>query len=208
MPQIMQNRFGELSTTVPPQNEISIMREFDFTLKFALANINTEAENYVESLGKAGCDDAIIGIGKKGRIAFQFCREAKDASEAIFSAIKEIKSVIPDARLVEATPDLVSVSDIAELLGFSHQNIRKLIHSLTFPEPIYEGQFAVWHLAKVLQWFEQGQSKKIEPSLMEIANANMQLNIAKELANLDPQFYARISATLKYKEYIHNNPVK
>jgi hypothetical protein len=87
-----------------------MMTEFDFTLKFALANINTDAENYVESLGKAGCHDALIGIGKKGRIAFQFCRQAKDASEAIFTAIKEIKSVIPDARLVEATPDLVTDS--------------------------------------------------------------------------------------------------
>ena len=172
------------------------MKEFDFTLKFAFSNINTEAKNYVESLGKAGCDDAIIGIGKKGRIAFQFCREAKDASEAIFSAIKEIKSVIPDARLIEATPDLVSVSDIAELLGFSHQNIRKLIHNLTFPEPIHEGKFVVWHLAKVLQWFEQKQP--IEPSLMEIANANMQLNISKEFANLDPKFHAKISAALNF----------
>jgi len=174
------------------------MKEFDFTLKFAFSNINTEAENYVESLGKAGCDDAIIGIGKKGKIAFQFCREAKDASEAIFSAIKEINSVIADARLVEATPDLVSVSDIAELLGFSHQNIKKLRHNLTFPEPIHEGTFVVWHLAKVLQWFEQGQGKQIEPSLMEIANANMQLNIAKEFASLEPQFQARISAALKF----------
>jgi len=196
MPQIMPNRFGELSITVPPQNEISIMREFDFTLKFALANINIDAENYVELLGKAGCNDAIIGIGKKGRIAFQFCREAKDAYEAIFSAIKEIKSVIPDARLIEATPDLVTVYEMAELLEFSHQNIRELINNLTFPEPIYEGKFAVWHLAKVLQWFEQGHNQKIEPTLMEIANANMQLNIAKEFASLDPQIYARISATL------------
>ncbi|MCK5523693.1 MAG: DNA-binding protein [Thiomargarita sp.] len=172
------------------------MKEFDFTLKFAFSNLNTEAEDYVELLGQAGCDDALIGIGKKGRIAFQFCREAKDASEAILTAIKEIKSVIPDARLVEATPDLVGLSDIAELLGFSRQNIRKLIHSLTFPEPIHEGKFAVWHLAKVLQWFEQGQRKPIEPSLMEIANANMQLNIAKEFASLEPQFHAKISALI------------
>jgi hypothetical protein len=61
------------------------MKEFDFTLKFAFSHINTEAEYYVELLGKAGCDDALIGIGKKGRIAFQFCREAKDASEAILT---------------------------------------------------------------------------------------------------------------------------
>jgi predicted DNA-binding transcriptional regulator AlpA len=172
------------------------MKEFDFTLKFAFSHINTEAEDYVELLGKAGCDDALIGIGKKGRIAFQFFREAKNASEAILTAIKEIKSVIPDARLIEATPDLVGVSDIAELLGFSRQNIRKLIHSLTFPEPIHEGNFYVWHLAKVLHWFEQGQRKQIEPSLMEIANANMQLNIAKEFACLEPQFHAKISALM------------
>ncbi len=174
------------------------MKAFDFTLKFAFSNINTEPEDYVELLGKAGCDDALIGIGQKGRIAFQFCRQAKNAYEAILTAITDIKSVIPDARLIEATPDWVGVSDIAELLGFSSQNMTKLIltHSRTFPEPIHDGQFAVWHLAKVLQWFEQGQHQPIEPALMEIANANMQLNIAKEFASLEPQFHAKISALM------------
>jgi hypothetical protein len=174
------------------------MKQFDFTLKFSLSNTNSEAESYIELLGKVGCDDALIGIGQKGRIALQFFREANNAYEAILTAIKEVKSVIPDARLVEATPDLVSIYDMAEILGFSCQDMRKLIltDDLTFPTPIHEGKFAIWHLAKVLKWFEQKQRKYIEASLMEIANANMQLNIAKESASLNPQFHSKISLFL------------
>jgi len=174
------------------------MKEFDFTLKFAFSKINTNAEQYVELLGEAGCDDALIGIGQKGRIALQFCREEESAFQAVITAIREVKSVIPDAKLIEATPDFVGISDIADLLGFSRQNMRKLVltHSLTFPTPVHEGKSSIWHLAKVLKWFEQGQRKSIEPRLMEIASANMQLNILKESVHLDAQFRSKISALM------------
>ncbi|KHD09290.1 DNA-binding protein [Candidatus Thiomargarita nelsonii] len=164
------------------------MREFEFTLKFALTDTSKDASCYVELLGEAGCNDALVGIGQKGRIAFAFCREAESAYQAVLSAIKNIKSVIPDAELIEATPDMVGISDIADLLGLTRQNLRELVlnHSTTFPTAIHDGNSAIWHLANVLTWFKQGKRKIIEPSLMEIANANMQLNIAKETKNLDP----------------------
>lgn len=174
------------------------MREFEFILKFALTEESTDASHYVELLGKAGCDDALIGIGQNGRIALEFCREATSAFEAVLSATKDVKNVIPDAKLIEATPDLVGISDIADLLGFTRQNMRKLVlsHSETFPAPIHEGKSAIWHLANVLNWFEQRKRKTIESSLIEIANANMQLNIAKETTNLDPSLQSKISSIL------------
>ena len=46
------------------------MHEYEFTLKFSLQNAQADPQEYVESLGKAGCDDALIGIGQCGRIAF------------------------------------------------------------------------------------------------------------------------------------------
>lgn len=171
------------------------MTTFEFTLKFALTDAHADPEGYVALLGEAGCDDALIGIGQKGRLALQFLREAQNAADAVMSAIADVKAAIPDARLIEATPDLVGLSDIAKHLGFSRQNMRKLMltHQLTFPAPIHEGKSAIWHLAKVLKWFEQGQRKTIDPVLMQIANANMQLNIAKGAINLDPQFQSKVS---------------
>ncbi len=79
------------------------MKEFEFTLKFYFSDSSKDAEEYVEKLAEAGCDDAIIGIGQKGRIALQFSREAENAFEAVMSAIKDVKSVISDAKLIEAT---------------------------------------------------------------------------------------------------------
>lgn len=171
------------------------MKEFDFTLKFAFLDSSAEADEYIEKLGEAGCDDAIIGIGQKGRIALHFTREADNAFEAIVSAISDVKGVIPHARLVEATPDLVGLSDIAELLGFTRQNMRKLMitYSQSFPPPVHEGQTSIWHLSNILQWFELKQHRPIDSSIKEVALVTMQVNIAKENASSDSRYQSRLS---------------
>jgi len=46
-----------------------MMALYDFTLKFALGQQGADPESYVDRLYEAGCDDALIGIGKRGRIA-------------------------------------------------------------------------------------------------------------------------------------------
>lgn len=173
-----------------------LIKEFEFTLKFAFPNATAEPKHFVERLGKAGCDDAIIGVGQKGRIALQFSREANNALEAISSAIKDVKSVIPDARLIESTPDLVGLTDIAQLLGFSRQNMRKLMqsHIQTFPPPVHSGTTSIWHLCDVLQWFELKQNRTIDPAIKEVALANMEINLFKEYANLEPSSQAKLAA--------------
>ena len=103
------------------------------------------------------------------------------------SAINEVKRAIPGAKLIEATPDLVGLSDIAEILGFSRQNIRKLMlnNQASFPAPIHEGKASLWHLSSVLTWLQQENRYSIDEPLIHVAKANMQLNIAKEAANLE-----------------------
>src|SRR5208283_848057 len=103
------------------------MTEFDFLLKFDLPDPETDPDKFVDALYEAGCDDAAIGIGQHGRVALSFTREATSALEAVASAIADVKKAIPEARLVEATPDLVGLTDIAQILGCSRQNIRKLV---------------------------------------------------------------------------------
>lgn len=161
--------------------------EYDFTLKFLLNESQVDPSIYVESLGESGCDDAIIGIGEKGKIALQFNREAASALEAVSSAINEVLSVIPNAKLIEATPDLVGLTEIAEIIGFSRQNMRQLVirHAQSFPEPVYSGSLNLWHLLTVLNWFEEKQGKSIATSLKEIAETNMQLNLMREARKLN-----------------------
>ena len=103
------------------------MHEYEFTLKFKFPDVSVSPENYVEDLAQAGCDDALIGIGQQGRIALNFNREADNALSALCSAIEQVKSVIPKAQLIEAMPDLVGLSDIAEVMGYSRQNMRQLM---------------------------------------------------------------------------------
>jgi hypothetical protein len=47
--------------------------------------------------------------------------------QALLSALSDVQRVMPDAKLVEASPDLVGLTDIANLLGFSRQYMRKLL---------------------------------------------------------------------------------
>ena len=174
------------------------MNEYEFTLKFQFYDTSIDPESYIDRLAEAGCDDALCGIGQHGRIALNFNRTADNALNAICSAIKDIKSVIPDAKLIEATPDFVGLSDIAEVVGYSRQNIRKLMinNSRSFPTPIHEGKSAIWHLSSVLTWLKEGKGYSIDDSLLDIATATMQLNLAKETFNLDPVINAKIGAIL------------
>ncbi|MDP5138487.1 DNA-binding protein [Rheinheimera baltica] len=164
------------------------MKLYEFILKFTLPDANQDAANYIEDLALAGCDDALIGIGQPGRIALQFNREATSAFAAITSAIKDVKTAIPAAELIEATPDLVGLSDIADLLGFSRQNMRKIMlnHNQSFPAPLHSGSSSIWHLAKVLNWFSQQQNKAVAPEITEVAQVTMQVNIARALSELQP----------------------
>ena len=174
------------------------MNEFEFTLNFILSDQQTDMEQAVEELAEAGCDDALIGIGQRGRIGLQFNREAPTAIDAISQAISEVKSVLPDARLIEATPDLVGVTDIANILQFSRQNMLKLVnkHHSSFPPPVHEGKAALWHLASVLQWFQTEQRKSIQETLVAVAQATMQLNLVKESKQLNPGYRDRFESLL------------
>lgn len=157
------------------------MTEYDFTLKYRLADPEVDPEQYLEALQMAGCDDALIGIGKKGRIALDFSRYANSALEAVSSAINSVKLAIPEAKLVEASPDFVGLSDIAEFFGFSRQYMRKLfdLNMVDFPEPVHEGKPTLWHLSDVLSWFETRENTSVDQALLEVSRINMQLNFYK-----------------------------
>ena len=174
------------------------MQEYEFTLTFNVPDPSHTPESYLDNLAQVGCDDALIGIGQKGRIALNFTREAECAINALYSAIEQVKSVIPDAQLIEAIPDFVGLSDIADVVGYSRQNIRKLMlnNQASFPPPIHEGSSALWHLASVLDWLKEGKGYAIDDSLRDLAKATMQLNLAKEAFKLDPVINAKFTAVL------------
>ena len=135
------------------------MNEFEFELIFKISDDQNKIDSLIELLYEAGCDDAVIGSGKQGMLGFMFTREAKSAQEAFESAISNIKSVIPDAKLIEAKPDFAGISDIAEFARCTRQNILKIFSSTEAPVPIHTGGQSYWHLSDALTWLSHKSSK-------------------------------------------------
>ncbi|ADP98685.1 hypothetical protein ABWH88_16540 [Marinobacter adhaerens] len=97
---------------------------------------------------------------------------------------------------VEAGPDLVGISDMASLLNFSRQNMRKLIqtHLASFPLPVHEGASALWHLVDVLTWFSETQRRAIPTDLMGVAGVSMGVNLVREVRRVDHQLQAQLDS--------------
>jgi hypothetical protein len=75
--------------------------EFQFTLRFDVGDEFAGSDVLVERLWAAGCDDAIVGLGCAGRVALSFGREAPTRDKAIDSALRDVASALPSARLLE-----------------------------------------------------------------------------------------------------------
>lgn len=156
--------------------------EYVFTLKYQLADSDTDLDALVGRLGTAGCDDALVGVGQPGRLALEFSREAGSAEEAVRTALVDVKKAIPSARLIEASPDLVGLTDVADVVGVSRQAMRKMMltHRATFPVPVHEGSASIWHLAEVLDWLMTRGGYQIDVGVLDIAKVALEVNIAKE----------------------------
>ena len=159
--------------------------EFTFTLKYQLPTHDTDTDALIERLAEQGCDDALVGVGQPGRLGLEFVREAASAREAVESALADVQRAVPEARLIEATPDLVGLTDVAEVMGVTRQNMRKLVVSYpTFPTPVHEGSSAIWHLAEVLGWMEGKGYQQVPRVVLDVARVAMQVNIRKENARV------------------------
>ncbi|USX29487.1 DNA-binding protein [Oxalobacteraceae bacterium OTU3CINTB1] len=156
--------------------------EYIFTLKYQLADDDRDADGLVERLGQQGCDDALVGIGQPGRLALEFTRDADNAEAAVRSALADVRRAIPSATLTEVAPDLVGLTDVAELVGVSRQNMRKLMLTYpgSFPAPVHEGSSSIWHLADVLAWLHTKGGYSLTQDVLEVANVALQVNVAKE----------------------------
>ncbi|NWD07246.1 helix-turn-helix transcriptional regulator [Pseudomonas gingeri] len=170
--------------------------EYDFTLRYQLSEHNDDQDALIERLYECGCDDSLIGSGVPGRLALKFCRDAESAVQALLSALQDVKRAIPDARLIEVVPDLVGLSDIADIVGVSRQNMRKLMlgHGASFPLAVHEGSSSVWHLAEVLGWLE-GRGYDLEPQMIETAQAAQDINLTKatsKLGAVNPEWLALV----------------
>lgn len=152
--------------------------EYAFTLKYQLSDDDRDPDALVESLGEAGCEDALVGVGQPGRLALEFTREAAHADAAVRSALADVRRAVPSAKLIEVAPDLVGLTDVAQIVGVSRQNMRKLMlaHPGSFPAPVHEGNASIWHLADVLAWLQSKGSYSLARDVLEVARVALQVN--------------------------------
>ena len=157
--------------------------EIEFTLKYRLSANDANHDELVERLYEAGCDDALVGLGVPGQLGLEFIREASSAEEAILSALADVRRAIPDAQLIEVGPDLVGLTEVADLLEMSRQNMRKVMlkNPAEFPVPVHSGSSSIWHLALVLQFLQEREYLVSQP-MVDVSRAAMRLNIEKEAA--------------------------
>ena len=177
------------------------MAEFDFTLRFDVSSLDPRPDEWVEQLAAAGCDDAVIGTGVPGRIALDFKRDALTAEDAVLSAVRDVKAALPEARLIEASPDLVGYTEVAEIVGRSRQNIRKLLLARRpgGPAPVHEGASTLWHLAPVLVWLRDEKDYSIDTETIELAQTNMRVNVAATQVNYGSSINDEILQVLEEK---------
>ena len=129
-------------------------------------------------------------------ISLDFMREAPSAFEAISGAITNVKKVIPNAILIEASPDFVGLTDIAEIMGCTRQNIRNVILNDRSRSPlaVYEGTPSIWHLSEVLTWLKEDKTYTIDEALLEVSRINMNFNIARNWRKIEPTLQENIKA--------------
>ncbi|WP_341733360.1 hypothetical protein [Microcoleus sp. EPA2] len=172
------------------------MNEYDFTVKFNLEKSLANTDDFIEKLYAGGCDDALIGVGNKGYLALNFIRDASSAYEAISTAIHDVKRVVQGVTLIEAAPDLVGLTDAAKILGYTQQHMKNLSleSNSKFPIPVYEGAHSIWHLAEILIWLRENRMHSIDDTLLDIAQTNMNINIARSWQKIHPDTQESIKA--------------
>gem|GEM_PF-92073 len=177
-----------------PRKPATVPREYTFLLRYRLSEDLSAPDDVVSRLAEHGCRDALIGIGAPGRVALEFAREADSAESAFLSALRDVREALPGARLVEAGPDLAGLTEAADLVGVSRQNLHKLRrrHSGSFPPPVHDGTMAIWHLSDLLSWLEARQEYQVPCELREIAGVAKQINLARSLGDLEPALSERV----------------
>lgn len=175
--------------------------KYEFTLTYKLDPADSDLDDLIERLGEARCTDALVGMGLAGHLCLDFTRNSTSAEQAMLSAISDVNRAIPSAKLVEAGPDFVGLTDAADLVGVTRQNLRKLMvmHWAAFPSPVHAGSTSIWHLALVLQFLEARRYKFARP-LIDIAVVAMQVNRAREAVLMGQPVDARFAtANLGFK---------
>ncbi len=110
-----------------------------------------------DALFEAGCDDALLG-SRDGVVFLDFARTADSFSEAVSTAVRDVRTAGFDVLRVEPD-DLVSASEIARRTKRTRQSIRQLCTGTRgpggFPPPYarLKSTSPLWRWTDIAKWF-------------------------------------------------------
>lgn len=159
-----------------------MMRTYTFTL--IVEGPDLQADEMVDALFGAGCDDALVGA-VDGVQYVEFDREAETPEQAILSAVADIESVegAQVARLADA--GLISMAEIARRTGRTGESIRLLIAGERgpggFPPPLTDprSRYRLWRAEEVDHWFRTNLAGELTDGrsdhVRSLINASLEL---------------------------------
>lgn len=152
------------------------MERYKFSLHFALPDFLKDAAiRFQESDGP--CADAVVKF-RGNKISMRFERSEKSAYRAIFLAISDVRSVIPEASLKSVSPDLIPADTLCRIIKISQEELANLCTSAIdqFPMAKHSSEGNFWHLSEVLQWMSANNHSEVNQAMYEVSQVTHQLN--------------------------------
>ncbi len=178
-------------------------KTYSFTL--FVQGVDMLADESVNALFEAGCDDATLGTRDGAQYA-AFDRQASSFQEALSSAIHDLTHALPELVVVRVEPDdLVSMATIAERTGRSRESIRLLARGQRgpggFPPPVAyaDHKTRLWHWPDVARWLTDHAkaSLEIDPDAADLVAAlNAAYDLREHTRRLDQPALALVSDAL------------
>ena len=145
------------ATAVPTNGLESTLEMSTFTFTLIVEGPDLQANETVDALFEAGCDNALTGCCD-GVQYLDFDRDASSLEEAVLSAVADIESVdgLTVVRLADA--GLVSMADIAARTGRTRESVRLLVAGERgpggFPPPVTDprSRYRLWRATDVERW--------------------------------------------------------
>lgn len=162
------------------------MKDYEFALRYHVGSMDLTMDQIDDALFEAGCDDALVSHNGAGLIELDFTREAESVAEAVESAMECVKNALPNSVLVEAKPDYVGVTDVAEYCKVSRQYIQKLLstHVINLVPLTVVGKSSVYRLAPAIAEIKKREvpGLTLPPELEELSALTMKINLQNEQA--------------------------
>jgi predicted DNA-binding transcriptional regulator AlpA len=152
--------------------------EYEFVL--VVDGVSIEDDEAVAVLADAF--DAVLSWNR-GLYRLAVSGTGRDSYEAASRLVSRLTAALPGLRVVRLDPELVGISDIAQRIGHSRQNVQQWVNgerngSRPFPAPEgCAGRSLVWRWADVNEWLRPlgVDDEAVRPTREEAARIDVML---------------------------------